>query len=58
MGAVLTADFEWRLQFEQDRLTEENLSGLDAEPPNLSLCHLYDLPRTTSSHCKSKKILN
>lgn len=51
---VLTTDFEWSLKFKKNWLTEENLSGLDAEPPHLSLCHLYDLPWTASSHYKVK----
>lgn len=57
MGAVLTTDFERSLQFKQDGLTEENLSGLDAETPHLGLCHLYDLPWTTSSHCGLKQVI-
>lgn len=57
MGAVLTTDFERSLQFKQDGLTEEYLSGLDAETPHLSLGHLYHLPWTTSSHCRSKQVI-
>ena len=53
--ALLTTDLERGLQLQQDGLAEEDLSGLDAEPPHLRLRHLDDLARSASSHWRAER---
>ena len=54
---VLTTDLQWSLQFQQDGLAEEDLPGLDAQPPHLRLRHLDNLSRTTSPHWRGRGVL-
>lgn len=54
-GGTLTTDFEWSFQLQEDWLTKEDFPGLDTEATHLSLCHLDNLPWTTSSHWWRKR---
>lgn len=46
----LTADLEWRLQLQQDWLTEEDFPGLEAQPTDLVLCQLHILAWSRALH--------
>lgn len=54
--SALTTDLQGCLKLQQDGLTEEDLTGFDAEAPHLCLGHLDYLPRATSSYWRKKKI--
>jgi len=46
----VTTDFDWRLQFQQNRLTDEDFSGFHAQATYLLCGQLYLFARTASTN--------
>lgn len=51
----LTTDFQGSFQLQQDRLAQEDFTGLQAKATNLPFCQLHVLPWPRSFHWEKKK---